>query len=225
MGSQKTLGTGGSVLAQIIQSFAIMEFLRGLGQLITSFAWAGTWSYGRLSPVYTIPVILLAAVPFFNWLVRLRWAPTPVIAPLFIATPMILGLIYYMLTQIARGPGAAGTPGWYLHILAGPLSLAFVTGWRGWWRYLLAALAGYAILFHIGVWAMQLSLFSGCAFKAGDYKYVQFDLATCFVDPARLAVIAEPLLGGLCLAVALVLALLAALEWRKIAPAEVCVGS
>jgi len=134
-------------------------------------------------------------------------------------------LVYYMLTQIARGPGAAGTPGWYLHILAGPLSLAFVTGWRGWWRYLLAALAGYAILFHIGVWAMQLSLFSGCAFKAGDYKYVQFDLATCFVDPARLAVIAEPLLGGLCLAVALVLALLAALEWRKIAPAEVCVGS
>jgi len=204
----------GSVWAQIMQSFGILEFFRGIGQLATSFAWAGTWSYGRFSPIFTAPVILLAALPLFNWLIRLRWAPTPVIAPLFLAAPMILGLMYYLLTQIARGAGAAGTPGWYLHILVGPLSLALVIGWRQ--RSVLAALAAYALLFHIVVWAMQLSLFSGCAFKAGDYKYVQFDLASCFVEPARLAVVGEPLLGALALAVALLAGLAAGLRWRAV---------
>jgi hypothetical protein len=208
----------GSVWMQIVQSFSVVEFFRGIGQLITSFAWAGTWSYGRFSPIYTVPVILLAAVPFFNWLVRLRWAPTPVIAPLFIATPMVLGLAYYLLTQIARGPSGAGTPGWYLHILAGPLSLALVIGWRQ--RLLLAVLAVYAIAFHAVVWAAQLSLFSGCAFRAGDYKYIQFDLGSCFIDPARLAVLGEPMLGGLALAAALAVGFVACLRWRKVALAQ-----
>ena len=206
----------GPVLNQIIENFGIVDFLRGLGQLATSFAWAGTWSYGRLSPIYTVPIILLAAVPFFNWLIRLRWKPTPVIAPLFIATPMILGLIYYLLTQMTRGADAQGTPGWYLHILAGPLSIALVVGWRP--RFLLWVLAAYAIAFHVMIWAVQLSLFSGCAFKAGDYKYVQFDFATCFIDPSRLAVIAEPMLGGIALASGLALALAACLGWRRVAP-------
>ncbi len=205
----------GSVWAQILQSFGILEFLRGFGQLATSFAWAGTWSYGRFSPIFTAPVILLAALPLFNWLMRLRWAPTPVIAPLFLAAPMVLGLVYYMLTQIARGPGAAGTPGWYLHILAGPLSLALVMGWRQ--RRILAALAAYAIAFHFVVWATQLSLFSGCAFKAGDYKYVQFDFASCLIDPTRLSILSEPMLGGLALVLALGAGLLACLRWPRVA--------
>jgi hypothetical protein len=128
---------------------------------------------------------------------------------------MVLGLVYYMLTQIARGPGAAGTPGWYLHILAGPLSLALVMGWRQ--RPILAALAAYAIAFHLVVWATQLSLFSGCAFKAGDYKYVQFDFASCLIDPTRLAILSEPMLGGLALVLALGAGLLACLRWPRVA--------
>ncbi len=212
----------GPVLAQIIQNFGIVEFLRGLGAIATSFAWGGTWSYGRLPPIYTVPVVLLAAVPFFNWVIRLRWQPTPVIAPLFIATPMVLGLVYYMLTQIGRGAQASGTPGWYLHILVGPLSLALAVGWRQ--RYLLAVLAAYAIAFQVMIWAVQLSLFSGCAFKAGDYKYVQFDLATCFIEQSRLAVVAEPVLGELSLAAALALGLAACFGWRRVARTTAQVG-
>ncbi len=204
----------GSLLAQITSSVGVVEVARGIGQLVVSFAWAGTWSYGRFNPIFTLPVILLAAFPLFNWVIRLRWAPAPVIAPLFLVAPMVLGLCYYMLTQIARGPGAVGTPGWYLHILAGPLSLVLAVGWR--WRLIQAALATYAIAYHVVLWAMQLSLFSGCAFKAGDYKYTQFDFGTCFILPDRLAVLGEPLLGGMALATAIVLAFVAALNWRRL---------
>ncbi len=206
----------GPLLAQILNSVGPLGVLRGIGELAVSFAWAGTWSYGRFSPIFTLPVILLAAIPLFNWLIRLRWAPTPVIAPLFVVSPMVLGLLYYMLTQIVRGPGAAGTPGWYLHIMAGPLALALIMGWRQ--RMILAVLAAYALTYHVVLWAMQLSLFSGCAFKAGDYKYTQFDFATCFIAPDRLAVLGEPLLGGLAMAVAIAAGIVACLRWRNAAP-------
>jgi len=202
----------GSILSQILATVGLGGVLRGFGQLIVSFAWAGTWSYGRFSPLFTLPVILLAAVPFTCWLIKLRWAPTPVIAPLFIATPMVLGLCYYMLTQLARGAEGGGTPGWYLHIMAGPLSVALIMGWRQ--RAILAVLAVYAVLYHAVLWAMQLSLFSGCAFKAGSYKYTQFDFAHCFIVPERLAVLAEPWLGAVALAGALVAVIAAGLRWR-----------
>jgi hypothetical protein len=208
----------GSVLGQVVSSFGIPEAIRGIGQLVVSFAWAGTWSYGRFHPIFTLPVILLAAFPLYNWAIRLRWAPSAVIAPLFIVSPMVLGLIYYMLTQIARGPEAAGTPGWYLHMMAGPLSLALVIGWR--WRRIQAVLAAYAILYHAVLWAMQLSLFSGCAFKAGNYKYTQFDFGGCFIVPERLAVLGEPVLGALALAAAIILGGFAALSWRRLSLAS-----
>ncbi len=194
----------GPLWAQIAQSFSVFAFLRGIGQLVTSFAWAGTWSYARFPPVYTAPIVLLALLAFFNWLIRLRWAPTPVIAPLFLAAPLLLGMMYYLLTQIARAGGGAGTPGWYFHIMMPPLSLALVMGWRQ--RSILAGLAIYAILFHVIAWVTQLSLFSGCAFKGGDYKYIQFDLGDCLIAPARLAVLGEPLLGALALGAAVVAA-------------------
>lgn len=203
----------GPILGQILNTVGIGGVLRGFGQLIVSFAWAGTWSYGRFSPLFTLPVILLAAIPLVCWLIKLRWAPTPVIAPLFIVTPMVLGLCYYMLTQIVRGGAGAGTPGWYLHIMAGPLSLALIKGWR--YRAILAVLAVYALIYHAVLWAMQLSLFSGCAFKAGDIKYTQFDFAHCFILPDRLAVLGEPLLGAIALAAALGVAIAAGLQWRR----------
>src|SRR6516164_11320790 len=69
----------------------------------------------------------------------------------------------HQLLSIATGSYVADTPGWYLHILAGPLSLALGLGWR--WRPLFGLLAGYAVLFHALCWAGQLSLFSGCVYK------------------------------------------------------------
>ena len=50
---------------------------------------------------------------------------------------------------------------------------------------------------------LQLSLFSGCAFKTADDKYVQ--AGACFIVPEHLALVAWPVLGS----AALLLALLA----------------
>ena len=71
---------------------------------------------------------------------------------------------------------------------------------------MLAALGVYALGFHAVVWAMQLSLFSGCAYKAGMDKYIQIDPGGCLIVPERLAVLGYPLLGGVALAAALVFA-------------------
>ncbi|HXQ41198.1 MAG TPA: hypothetical protein VN821_08025 [Candidatus Udaeobacter sp.] len=194
----------GNLMGRIVADFSPGGFLQGMGQVAVSFAWAGSWSFGRFPPIFALPVILLALLPALAWLRRLRHLPVEAAAPLFIVGPFLLGLAYYRLTQMTLLGGGAGTPGWYLHILAGPLTLALVLGWR--WRFGLSVLAIYALGFHAAVWAMQLSLFSGCAYKAGAYKYTQLDWSGCFIVPSRLAVLGYPLLGGIALLAGLVLA-------------------
>lgn len=194
----------GNLGQRMIEGFSLLRFLQGIGQITVSFAWAGTLSFNRFPPIYTLPMILLALLPSLEWLRRLARLPITAAAPLFIAGPFILGLAYFRLTQMARDGEGTGTPGWYLHMLAGPLAFALVLGWR--WRRVLAGLALYALGFHAFVWTMQLSLFSGCAYKAGTYKYTQFDLGGCLIVPERLAVLGYPLLGGMALAAALALA-------------------
>ncbi len=194
----------GDLGRRMIESFSLHGFLLGIGQIAVSFAWAGSWSYSRFPPIYALPVILLALLPVLAWLRRLARLPIAAAAPLFLAGPFLLGLAYFRLTQMARAGEGAGTPGWYLHILAGPLALVLVLGWR--WRRVLAALGVYALGFHAAVWSMQLSLFSGCAYKAGTDKYTQIDPGGCLIVPERLAVLGYPLLGGIALAAALALA-------------------
>jgi hypothetical protein len=183
----------------LVGGFSPRTFLHGIGGIAVSFVWAGSWSFGRFSPIYSLPLVLLAVLPFVDWLTQLRRASNAVIAPLFVVGPVLFGLIYHWLNQMTLGTQASGTPGWYLHLLQGPLALALVIGWR--WRLVLAALAVYALAFHVVCWAMQLSLFSGCAYKSGDYKYVEF--GPCLIEPARLAVLAEPQLGAVALGLAL----------------------
>jgi hypothetical protein len=58
---------------------------------------------------------------------------------------MLGGLLYHLLNMVAMTGEGAGTPGWYLHIFAAPLSLALVIGWR--WPWVQGALAGYGVVF------------------------------------------------------------------------------
>jgi len=116
-------------------------------------------------------------------------APTPVIAPLFVVTPMLLGLGYYMLTQIARGPAASGTPGWYLHIMAGPLSLALVMGWRQ--RIILAALAAYALAYHACSGRCSSRSSAAARSRRVITNIPSSIWGNCFILPDRLAVLAS----------------------------------
>ena len=184
----------GSLWLRLMTNFNLYAFLRGIAAVFASFVWAGTWSMARLPDFFSLPGVVLFLLPIFDWMRRLRRASPAEIAPFFLGGLMFAGMVYYLLTQMTRVPPGPGASGWYFHILSGPLSLALVAGWRR--PRILMALSFYAILFNVVCWLSQLSLFSGCGYLAGSYRYLQFDFGDCFIEPARLRVLGEPLLGA-----------------------------
>ena len=108
--------------------------LHGLALMGATFVWGGTWTLAHPPSYLMAPVVALALLGFGLWLWRFfRW-PLAGQAPLFLAAPLLAGLVSHQLLSIATGGYVADTPGWYLHILSGPLSLALALGWR--WRRL-----------------------------------------------------------------------------------------
>ena len=228
---------GGGVIgliAQHISAEIVANMLRGLGVIVASFVWAGTWSRAILTPLSLAPILLLAATAFALWLKDIgrwslehfppKWAPVrprkcdqtkesracsdsigskyalEAAAPLFLAAPVLAGLVYRDIAHNLLPGTPSGTPGWYFHILAAPLSLALALGWQ--WRRLFGLLAGYAVLFHAACWASQLSFFSGCSYKPGPHMWLRFDPGSCFISTANLAALGEPALGFAALAAA-----------------------
>jgi hypothetical protein len=188
------------LIARRISGEIVANMLRGFGVIVASFVWAGTWSRAILTPLSMTPVLLLAATAFVLWLKDIgRWS-LEAAGPLFLAVPLMLGLVYYDIAHNLLPGAAPGTPGWYFHILAAPLSLALALGWQ--WHRLFGLLAGYAVLFHVACWVGQLSFFSGCAYKPGPHMWLRFDPGSCFISPAHLAVLGEPTLGFAALAAA-----------------------
>src|SRR5262249_35105882 len=136
-----------------------------------------------------------------------------VVAPLFIVAPVIAGLSVHWLTQMTLPGGGNGTPGWYLHILAGPLSLVLALGWR---RALVFRVLGiYAVAFHTACWALQLSIFSGCTAKSADNEHLL--VGDCLVSFERLSVLGWPVLGCVVLALAIATLGVAVQETRRAA--------
>jgi hypothetical protein len=223
----------GGAMAQLADGFSAAELVRGLGQIIATFVWAGTWSLARLPEILLIPPIALLGlclVDYLRTLVRALRDLRPrsqlgpgliAFAPLALAVPMAAGLIYHVFVWMAGA--SAATPGWYFHILAAPLGLAVAIGWRR--PLLLGALAALTGLYTLVAWSFQLSMFSGCAAKLGENKHYNLHDAGCFIDPRALVALGHPTLGALSLGLGLTLLALAfALCARAFAPqAPVCV--
>jgi hypothetical protein len=185
--------------AQLAASLA-----HGLALMAATFVWGGTWTLAHPPTYLMVPVVALALLGFGLWLWRFfRW-PLAGQAPLFLAAPLLAGLVSHQLLAIATGGYVADTPGWYLHILSGPLSLALALGWR--WPRVLGALAAYAVAFHALTWVGQLSLFSGCAYKPGPGQALRFDIDSCGIVPSHLAELGSPILGFAALALAFIAA-------------------
>jgi len=186
------------LLGQHLSVEIVANMVRGFGVIVASFVWAGTWSRAILTPLSMAPVLLLAAMAFALWLKDIgRWT-LEAAAPLFLAAPILAGLLYHDIAHNLLPGAASGTPGWYFHILAAPLSLALALGWQR--RRLFGLLAAYAVLFHIACWIGQLSFFSGCAYKPGPHMWLRFDPGSCFISTANLAALGEPALGFAALA-------------------------
>lgn len=187
-----------SFWSALMTRFDIAVLFRGLVGIAFSFAWPGTWSFARFHPIFTAPVVVMLGLGYLWWLLRLRRDDEAALAPLFIAGPVVAGLVVYLLTQMARPENANGAPGWYLHILQGPLAFALALGWRKSWDMKL--LAGYALMFHAVCWMSQLSFFSGCALRPADARYIE--IGNCFISFANLAAVTYPLLGSVLLVIA-----------------------
>jgi hypothetical protein len=198
-------------------AFSPAGLARGLGVIVGTFVWAGTWSLARLPEFLLSPMILLLGLTLWGYARGLTRTDLLGWAPIALAAPLLAGLIYHVLVWMA-GVGAA-TPGWYLHILAAPLGLAVARGWtrpRALWA--LALLSG---LYSAATWAMQLSLFSGCAAKIGADKHYSLAGAGCFIDGHALSAVGHPLAGAVCLVIGLGLAVTAAWRgWRAFRPSE-----
>jgi hypothetical protein len=177
-----------------------LQLARGVALMAATFAWAGTWTLAHPPNFLLLPVVALALIPAGLWIARFARWPVAGQAPLFLAAPLVAGLLSHQLLSIATGGAIADTPGWYLHILCGPLSLALALGWR--WPRALSLLAAYAVLFHALSWASQLSLFSGCAYKPGARMALTLDAGSCLIAPSHLAEIGTPALGFASLALA-----------------------
>lgn len=190
--------------------FAIQEFGRGLAALAASFAWAGTASLVRPTDIYLAGPSLLAVWVLLRWARQARTLQPEILAPGFIAAPLVAGLVVQLLVRIAAGEDGGGAPGGDLHVLAPAMGVAVAWGYRG--SSLAIGLTLYTLAFTVGAWLLQLSMFSGCAAKLGADKNYSFDGASCLIDPVQLGALGYPSLG---LASVLVgLALAGAAVWR-----------
>lgn len=188
-------------VSALLANFDLVELLRGLGAIVASFAWAGSWSLARPDEILILPPVLLLVLVLIRWM--LRWKTLPVLAQsaLFIAPPMVLGLVFHLLVRTAAGEGGGGTPGWYLHILAPVVGIAVAWGFQG--SRLALGLSLATLLFTVMAWTLQLSMFSGCAAKLGTNKHYSFEGATCFIQVSQLQALGYPMLGGLALVLGL----------------------
>jgi hypothetical protein len=203
----------GGMLAGLRAHADAARYAAGVARILGTFAWAGTWSFAHPPALLVAPVAALPIVALVGFLRRRPWRHMETLAPLLIVAPVIAGLLYHLLGRLAATGEGTGTPGWYLHIFVGPLSLVLAMGVPS--ARFAAPLLGYAALFSAGVAWLQLAFFSGCLPRIG-MGLVRPMQAVCLLDLARLRQVAMPDVGLACATVALVLLGLAA--WRAAQP-------
>lgn len=199
----------GGLLVNLKGKLTPFNFVRGIVATLVTWSWGGTWSLTRINEVFRLPLLILTAWLFFNYVRQARYhVLTHVIwLPVWLFTPFFIGLFYHVFVGIAL-TGSGNTPGWYLHILAPIFAFMFAFGLtkikddKIWQRRLFKGLLAYTVFFLIIVNWMQMVMFAGLAIK-GDNKYYQFqDNAACLIRAAevltRLDVLGWPLLAVVC---------------------------
>ena len=187
-------GPAGGV-ARIVERFTVFAFARGLAAAGASFVWGGTWSLAKVPALAILPSVLLVATLALCGTTALKRGRAPLIGwfPVLVLLTFSAGLAAHILMRIGVTGAGVGTPGWYTHILAGPLGAWFALGLVETARGLRArrAVRGLAacslVLMFVGSW-LQFALYAGCAAKLGaDDGYAFPDGMACAFDPLALS--------------------------------------
>jgi len=204
---QIILARQGGILMGLTENFNIYGLSRGLSAVVASTVWGGTFSLARFHEILLVPLTVLLLAPLFAYVVIIykirlydfKWAP------IFIVSMFVAGLVHHVLVALAMTGIGNNTPGWYLHILSGPMGFIYSLGllWLlqfGVARILFPALALYSIGFFAAVSWVQIAMYAGCAGKFGSVKYYAFPEGTsCLLEVGRLtrnlSIIAEPYIG------------------------------
>jgi hypothetical protein len=204
---QIELARQGGLIRGLAENFNVFGLVRGFAAIVASATWAGTYSLARFHEIFLAPIAVLFLAPLFAYVPGIyrtrfgdfRWAPV------FIVSMFVAGLVHHVLVALALTGIGTNTPGWYLHILTGPMGFIYSLGllWLlrfGAIRVLFPAFALYSVGFFAAVSWVQIAMYAGCAVKAGSVKYYAFpEGASCLLDVGRLArnlsLIAEPYIG------------------------------
>lgn len=183
------LQRAGGLWHGLVEHFSPTQYVLGLIRILIGFAWAGTWSFAHPNHLAVAPIIASVVLAGVFYAIRLRRSDLIAWAPASLVVPMLGGLLYHLLNMVAMTGLGAGTPGWYLHIFAAPLSFALALGWR--WPRLQGALAAYGVAFGAAMVPWQLSFFSGCLARDGAGTATLAG-ATCGIDIGHLEAITLP---------------------------------
>jgi hypothetical protein len=171
------LREAGGLRGALQNRFTLSAWVRGHAALVTTVAWAGTWSLARPPYAWLAPLaltVVLLAVGYL-WSVR-RWRTYELAwLPAWMAAPLVAALSYHVVLRIALS-GVGLTPGYYLHVLVAPLGCAAglalrAAAGRAVTRTAALALGCYAAAFGLAVSWAQVLMFSGHVFKEGSDKF------------------------------------------------------
>lgn len=216
-----SLDRGGGLLAGLREHFAWQHVARGVAAFVVTAYFAGTWTLARLPEWLYAPGLLALALLCIAALRTPRDAGIRRVmaAMLWVLLPMLAGFGYYLLSRIAGGSGGHGAPGWYVSILAPACAVPLAVGMIAVMRWPRAAWLGPAMwLWMIGFAAisywLHAALYAGLAVKDMETRHLVCpDGWLSLLDVASmresLATFGWPAASALCMAVGMLLALVA----------------
>ena len=203
----KLLKQAGGLWNGLETNFSFYQWIRSNAALLVSFGWIGSWSLVKPPLIFLTPIIFMLLLLVYAYLKTIRYSN--IISsewfPVWLVLPILIGLSYHILVRIALTGEGRGTPGFYLHILAAPMSAVLGLSLHKIWannflKTIMQVLFGYIILFSIGTTWSQSLFFSGLisASKEGRvYSFTEqlppfFGLAEVY---QRLNILAYPNVG------------------------------
>ncbi len=177
----KLLKQAGGLWDGLEFNFSFYQWVRSHAALLVTFGWIGSWSLVKPPLILLSPIVLILLLVLYAYLQTIRHSKiiSPKWLPVWLLLPIIAGLSYHVLIRIALTGEGRGTPGFYLHILAAPMSAALgLSLYKLWSKLFFRAIVKlffvYIIIFSIGTTWSQSLFFSGLISTSGNEKVYFF---------------------------------------------------